>query len=176
LQLLIEEKTRNGIFSTLRTAAKLAPLGILTGIRSNKQPSDKDHILLKDGFDPKAAGHVRPARPWGESTSSAFEWRYLENAAGASVRLSFAWSPSISLGFFFGNRGWWHARYFGGGFHYVGGVRVYDHVRMNAIYHQPGGHFMAAISSHHANMAVTMGAPTAVETVDIHIKAPKQGC
>ena len=51
------------------------------------------------------------------------------------------YGPSISLGFFFGNRGWWHARYFGGGFHYDGGVRVYDHVRMNAIYHQPGGAF-----------------------------------
>jgi hypothetical protein len=36
LDLLQEEKTRNGIFSTLRTAAKLVPLGILTGIRLNK--------------------------------------------------------------------------------------------------------------------------------------------
>jgi hypothetical protein len=48
-----EEKTRNGILSTLRTAAKLAQLGILTGIRSNK-PVRSDHILLKDGFDHKA--------------------------------------------------------------------------------------------------------------------------
>jgi hypothetical protein len=41
-----EEKTRFGIFSTLMTAmtaAKLAPLGILTGIRSNKPV----RILLK---------------------------------------------------------------------------------------------------------------------------------
>jgi hypothetical protein len=58
-----EEKTRFGILSTLRTAAKLAPFGILTGVRSNKPRPIKDHILLKDGFDPKAAGHVRPARP-----------------------------------------------------------------------------------------------------------------
>lgn len=33
------------------------------------------------------------------------------------------WGPSISLGFFFGNTGWWHG---GGGYAWHGGVRVYN--------------------------------------------------
>jgi hypothetical protein len=50
------------------------------------------------------------------------------------------WGPSISLGFFFGNTGWWHGGYFGGGgFRYVGGARVYNNVRISNAY--SGGQF-----------------------------------
>jgi len=49
------------------------------------------------------------------------------------------YGPSISLGFFFGNPGWWHARYFGGGYRFAGGARVYNTVRVNTIYHRAGG-------------------------------------
>jgi hypothetical protein len=51
------------------------------------------------------------------------------------------YGPSISLGFFFGNSGWWHGRYFSGRFNYVGGVRAYGNVRVNEIYRQRGGEF-----------------------------------
>jgi len=45
------------------------------------------------------------------------------------------YGPSISLGFFFGNTGWWHGGYFGPGrYHYVGNARVYDNVRVNNVY------------------------------------------
>jgi len=45
------------------------------------------------------------------------------------------YGPSISLGFFFGNTGWWHGGYFGGGYRYVGGARIYNNVHVNQIYH-----------------------------------------
>jgi len=48
----------------------------------------------------------------------------------------------ISLGFFFGNTGWWHGGYFGGvGYRYAPGVgaRVYNNVRVNNVYR--GGSF-----------------------------------
>ncbi|MGD0472902.1 MAG: hypothetical protein ABSB70_06765 [Candidatus Velthaea sp.] len=51
------------------------------------------------------------------------------------------YGPSISLGFFFGNPGWWHGRSFYGGYHYVGGARVYNNVHVNEIYRRPGGDF-----------------------------------
>jgi hypothetical protein len=51
------------------------------------------------------------------------------------------WGPSVSLGFFFGNGGWWHARYFGGGYHWAGGVRVYASVHVNDVYRSAGGTF-----------------------------------
>jgi hypothetical protein len=44
------------------------------------------------------------------------------------------YGPSISLGFFFGNRGWWHGSAFHGGFTYVGGARVYGSVRVRNVY------------------------------------------
>jgi hypothetical protein len=49
------------------------------------------------------------------------------------------YGPSISLGFFFGNVGWWHGNYFHGGYRFVGGARVYNHVAINNIYHYHGG-------------------------------------
>jgi hypothetical protein len=50
------------------------------------------------------------------------------------------YGPSVSLGFFFGNGGWWHGGYFGGaGYRYVGGARVYNNVHINEVYH--GGAF-----------------------------------
>jgi hypothetical protein len=49
------------------------------------------------------------------------------------------YGPGISLGFFFGNPGWWHGGYFGGPYHWVGGARVYNNVRVNAVYR--GGAF-----------------------------------
>ncbi len=51
------------------------------------------------------------------------------------------YGPSISLGFFFGSAGWWHGGYFGGGYRYVGGARVYNHARVSAIYQHQGGEF-----------------------------------
>jgi hypothetical protein len=53
--------------------------------------------------------------------------------AGAPYYYGHPWyyyGPTISLGFFFGHPGWWHGSYYHGGFHYVGGVRVYGHVRV----------------------------------------------
>ncbi len=46
------------------------------------------------------------------------------------------YGPSISLGFFFGNSGWWHGGAFHGGYHYVGGggARVYNSVHVNNVY------------------------------------------
>jgi hypothetical protein len=44
------------------------------------------------------------------------------------------YGPSISLGFFFGNVGWWHGDSFGGGYHYNGGARIYNNVHVNAVY------------------------------------------
>ncbi len=45
------------------------------------------------------------------------------------------WGPTIGLTFFFGNVGWWHGSYFGGPYHYVGGVRVYNtSIRINNVH------------------------------------------
>ncbi len=41
------------------------------------------------------------------------------------------YGPEITLGFFFGNTGWWHPNYFAGDFHYAGGARVYANIRVN---------------------------------------------
>jgi len=51
------------------------------------------------------------------------------------------YGPSISLGFFFGNAGWWHGHAFRGGYHYAGGARVYNSVHVNAVYRNAGGQF-----------------------------------
>ncbi len=51
------------------------------------------------------------------------------------------YGPTISLGFFFGNPGWWHGSYFYGPHHYYGGVRVYDSVHINNVYRGSGGSF-----------------------------------
>ena len=45
------------------------------------------------------------------------------------------YGPSVSLGFFFGNPGWWHGGYFYGPYHFYNGVRVYNNVRVNNFYH-----------------------------------------
>jgi hypothetical protein len=44
------------------------------------------------------------------------------------------YGPSISLGFFFGNVGWWHGDYFHGGFAYRGGARYYNNVNISNVY------------------------------------------
>jgi len=36
------------------------------------------------------------------------------------------WGPAISLGFFFGNPGWWHGGYFRGGYVWHGNARYYN--------------------------------------------------
>jgi hypothetical protein len=58
--------------------------------------------------------------------------------AGAPYYAGHPWNyygPSVSLGFFFGNPGWWHGGAFGGGgFRFVGGARVYNGVRVNNVY------------------------------------------
>jgi hypothetical protein len=49
------------------------------------------------------------------------------------------YGPSISLGFFFGNAGWWHGDAFRGNFRFVGGARVYNNVRFRDVH--TGGAF-----------------------------------
>lgn len=49
------------------------------------------------------------------------------------------YGPSISLGFFFGNPGWWHGAYFAGPPRFVGGARYYSNVHVNTVYR--GGAF-----------------------------------
>ena len=49
------------------------------------------------------------------------------------------YGPSISLGFFFGNAGWWHGSAFHGGYRFDGGARIYSSVRINDVYVQRGG-------------------------------------
>jgi len=44
------------------------------------------------------------------------------------------WGPTVSLGFFFGNVGWWHGGYFGGPYAWRGGVRIYNNVSYTNIY------------------------------------------
>jgi hypothetical protein len=47
----------------------------------------------------------------------------------------FYYGPTISFGFFFGNRGWWHGDVFGGArFHFVGNARVFEGARVTNIY------------------------------------------
>jgi hypothetical protein len=45
------------------------------------------------------------------------------------------YGPTIGLGFFFGNTGWWHGNAFRGSYRYEGGARVYTNVHVNTIYH-----------------------------------------
>jgi hypothetical protein len=49
------------------------------------------------------------------------------------------YGPSVSLGFFFGNLGWWHGGGYYGSPRYVGGVRYYNNVHVNTYYR--GGAF-----------------------------------
>jgi hypothetical protein len=44
------------------------------------------------------------------------------------------YGPTIALGFYFGNVGWWHGGWFGGGYHWVGGVRVYNNFNYRNVY------------------------------------------
>ena len=44
------------------------------------------------------------------------------------------WGPTVSLGFFFGNVGWWHGNYFGGDYAWRGGVRIYNNVNYRTVY------------------------------------------
>jgi hypothetical protein len=46
----------------------------------------------------------------------------------------FYYGPTIGLGFYFGNAGWWHGGYFQGPYHYVGSGRVYTNARVTNIY------------------------------------------
>ena len=67
-----------------------------------------------------------------------------EYSSGVPYYAGHPWNyygPSISLGFFFGNSGWWHGRAFHGGYRWAGGTRVYNNVRVNEIYNRPGGEF-----------------------------------
>ena len=51
------------------------------------------------------------------------------------------YGPSVSLGFFFGNSGWWHGNAFiGGPARFVGGVRYYNDFHVNTFYR--GGGFV----------------------------------
>jgi hypothetical protein len=49
------------------------------------------------------------------------------------------YGPSFSLGFFFGNSGWWHGGAFYGPYRYYGGARVYSNVHVNTVYR--GGYY-----------------------------------
>jgi hypothetical protein len=44
------------------------------------------------------------------------------------------YGPTISLGFFFGNGGWWHGGYFRGGYRYYGGARIYSRTPVRGVY------------------------------------------
>jgi hypothetical protein len=62
--------------------------------------------------------------------------------AGAPYYQGRPWNyygPSVSLGFFFGNPGWWHGSAFYGRPRFVGGTRVYNDVHVNTFYR--GGAF-----------------------------------
>src|SRR5580704_4194841 len=62
--------------------------------------------------------------------------------AGAPYYQGHPWNyygPTVSLSFFFGNVGWWHGGYFGGGYHYAGGARYYTNVHVSTYYR--GGTF-----------------------------------
>lgn len=63
---------------------------------------------------------------------------YTYAGAGVPYYAGHPWNyygPTVSLGFFFGNTGWWHGAYFAPGtYHYAGNVRVYDNVRVNNVY------------------------------------------
>jgi hypothetical protein len=48
------------------------------------------------------------------------------------------YGSGISLGFFFGNVGWWHGNDFRGGFTYYGGARYYSQVRFSNFYNGGG--------------------------------------
>jgi opacity protein-like surface antigen len=48
------------------------------------------------------------------------------------------WGPSISLGFFFGNTGWWHGNYYTGPYHYYGNARVYTNAQPRPPYRTYG--------------------------------------
>jgi len=63
-------------------------------------------------------------------------------AAGVPYYGGHPWNyygPSIELGFFFGNTGWWHGEAFGGPSRFNGGARVYTNVRVTNTYR--GGNF-----------------------------------
>ena len=49
------------------------------------------------------------------------------------------YGSGISLGFFFGNAGWWHGGAFVGPYRFSGGARIYNNVRVNTFYR--GGTF-----------------------------------
>jgi hypothetical protein len=51
------------------------------------------------------------------------------------------WGPSVSLGFFFGNYGWWHGGWFHGGYGWNGGVRVYNNFSYRNVYHTTYGSY-----------------------------------
>ena len=62
--------------------------------------------------------------------------------AGSPYYLGHPWNyygPSVSLGFFFGNAGWWRGGAFVGPYRYYGGARVYSNVHVNTFYR--GGTF-----------------------------------
>src|SRR5664280_2731609 len=83
---LTEGKKRNGILSTLRTAAKLAPIGYPDRYSIEQTPSDRITFCSKTGFDLRRRSRAT-ARPWGGNTSSVFDWRLpLGNVAGARSR------------------------------------------------------------------------------------------
>ena len=61
------------------------------------------------------------------------------------------YGSGISLGFFFGNVGWWHGNYFRGGYTYYGGARYYSQVRFDNFYNRGGsfrGRVYVAPASH----------------------------
>jgi hypothetical protein len=48
------------------------------------------------------------------------------------------YGPSVSLGFFFGNNGWWHGGAFYGPPRFVGGARYYNNIHVNTFYRGGG--------------------------------------
>jgi hypothetical protein len=51
------------------------------------------------------------------------------------------YGPTFTLGFFFGNTGWWHGGYFHGPYRYFGGTRVYENVHVHDVFRGYAGSF-----------------------------------
>jgi hypothetical protein len=96
------------------TGLTLAPGMVVSVIGYNSGPylsaNEIDTPYTIDGGVPWYAGH-----PW------------------------YFYGPTIALGFYFGSGGWWHPNWFYGGYHWYGGVRVYNNFSYRNVYHTTYG-------------------------------------
>lgn len=82
------------------------------------------------------------------------------------------YGSGITLGFFFGNTGWWHGNDFVGGYSYNRGVRVYSHANFRNLYN--GGSFQGrnyiapAARGGYARGNVTTNRTTVINNTNVH--------